>query len=144
MNFKDYLTEHLTISEATGLIPVVVYAGRFQPFHINHYETYKNLVNEFGAATYFMTLKDVDGLLKQYAFVSVENYNIVGVGNSIAEARNNYYTVLKSNGILSKGDAAATTIKGNVERINYIEKKQEENIHKNAEKGCFVVFPSHK
>jgi len=79
------------------------------------------LVNEFGAATYFMTLKDVDGLLKQYAFVSVENYNIVGVGNSISEARNNYYTVLKSNGILSKADDVATAIKGTVERINFIE-----------------------
>jgi nicotinic acid mononucleotide adenylyltransferase len=28
---------------------VVIYAGRFQPFHINHYEAYKYLVNKFDA-----------------------------------------------------------------------------------------------
>ena len=70
-----------------------------------------------------MTLKDVDGLLKQYAFVSVENYNIVGVGNSISEARNNYYSALKSNGILSKGEQVSNEVTGKVDHQydNWIE-----------------------
>jgi len=28
---------------------VVVYAGRFQPFHKGHYKTYEYLVNKFGS-----------------------------------------------------------------------------------------------
>ena len=42
MNFKEYLRE------AKDNTFVVVYAGRFQPFHANHYETYQNLVKVFG------------------------------------------------------------------------------------------------
>lgn len=48
MNFNEYLLEHVVIKEEKGYVPVVVYAGRFQPFHKNHYETYKNLQKEFG------------------------------------------------------------------------------------------------
>jgi len=34
---------------------VVVYSGRFQPFHNNHYKTYKDLVNKFGDNVYIAT-----------------------------------------------------------------------------------------
>ena len=43
-------------------------------------------------------LKDSAGLVKKYAFVSVENYQIVSVGDSVAEAEKAYYALLKDNG----------------------------------------------
>lgn len=81
------------------------------------------LVNEYGTATYFMTLKDADGLLKQYAFVSVENYNIVGVGNSIEEAKLNYYDALKNNNKIDNTKVDVKTVTGELERINYVDGK---------------------
>ena len=40
------------------------------------------IINLDGQATYFMTLKDNAGLIKQYAFVSVSNYTNVGTGET--------------------------------------------------------------
>ena len=34
--------------------PVVVYPGRFQPFHVGHYSVYKNLVDKYGADNVFI------------------------------------------------------------------------------------------
>ena len=39
---KEVLTENIDKK-------VVVYSGRFQPFHKGHYATYMNLVNHFGS-----------------------------------------------------------------------------------------------
>ena len=36
------------IIESTQLRPVVIYGGKFQPFHKGHYEIYEKLVKEFG------------------------------------------------------------------------------------------------
>ena len=39
----------MKLSEALGATkPVVIYSGRFQPFGVHHFKTYKNLVNKFG------------------------------------------------------------------------------------------------
>lgn len=54
------------------------------------------LINVNNKPTYFTPLKDGEGLIKQYAMVNVENYNIVGVGNNIEETYNNYVTALNN------------------------------------------------
>ncbi|MEG2813196.1 MAG: hypothetical protein RSA79_01215, partial [Oscillospiraceae bacterium] len=48
------------------------------------------ILNVFDKPTYFMTLKDNAKLVKKYAFVSIKNYNIVGVGDTITEAKADY------------------------------------------------------
>ena len=60
--------------------------------------TFPILINAGGQPTYFMSLKDSAGLVKKYAFVSVENYQIVSVGDSVAEAEKEYYQLLEENG----------------------------------------------
>lgn len=52
------------------------------------------LLNVFETPTYFMTLQDSAGLIKRYAFVSVTNYQIVGLSSTISEARADYYKKL--------------------------------------------------
>jgi hypothetical protein len=45
MNFSDYTK---LILEGKQEDAFVVYSGKFQPFHINHYKTYQYLVERFG------------------------------------------------------------------------------------------------
>ncbi|MBQ3101075.1 MAG: CvpA family protein, partial [Clostridia bacterium] len=44
--------------------------------------------------TYFISLKDNAGLVKAYAFVSVADYQIVGVADKIEDAKNEYLRML--------------------------------------------------
>lgn len=44
--------------------------------------------------TYFLTLKGDDGLVKMFAFVSLRNYDTVGVGRSVSSALRDYQNAL--------------------------------------------------
>lgn len=48
------------IHEAENLRPVVIYGGKFQPFHSGHYEIYEKLVNEFGKNNVFISTSDIN------------------------------------------------------------------------------------
>lgn len=54
-----------------------------------------------------MALKDRSLLIKQYAFVSVENYSIVGTGETIDLALRDYQLGLKNSGISTGGSTTA-------------------------------------
>lgn len=60
------------------------------------------LYNVSGMPTYFTTLKDKAGLVKMVAFVSVENYEVVGVGDNVQSALRTYRRA-----VASKGNAVA-------------------------------------
>ena len=76
------------------------------------------ILNVDGVPSYFMTLKDAEGLIKQYAFVSVENYSIVGTGETIREANADYVQNLRSSGSsVSVGTGELQTKSGLVDRI---------------------------
>lgn len=78
------------------------------------------IVNLNGHPTYFMTLKDTEGLIKQYAYVSVEDYQTVGVGETVSEARLNYEKALRASpGNQSVGNTSQDqqTLTGAVQRI---------------------------
>ncbi len=86
--------------------------------HLQYDASFPLILNVEGHPTYFMTLKDAEGLIKQYAFVSVENYSIVGTGETIRDASNDY---TKSLGNEGSGGAFAeedlTTQTGTIQRI---------------------------
>lgn len=52
--------------------------------------TFPILVNVEDVPSYFLSLKDHEGLVKMYAYVSVKDYHIVGVGDTIEAARGEY------------------------------------------------------
>lgn len=79
--------EYSAMSSAEGKVTDLKYTA-----------TFPILINAGGQPTYFMSLKDSAGLVKKYAFVSVENYQIVSVGDSVAEAEKEYYQLLEENG----------------------------------------------
>ncbi len=57
------------------------------------------LLNTGGQPTYFMALKDASQLVKMYAMVNVQQYNIVATGDSVSECVENYVQLLADNGI---------------------------------------------
>ena len=63
---------------------------------MNYESTFPILLNIAERPTYFMSLKDSAGLVKMYAFVDVEQYQIVGTGQSVEDAILNYENELES------------------------------------------------
>ena len=61
--------------------------------------TFPILVNVENVPTYFISLKDNAGLVKMYAFVSVSNYQIVGISDTLSGAMDDYKRLLAANGI---------------------------------------------
>lgn len=57
------------------------------------------LLNISGQPTYFMSLKDADSLVKRYAMVNVQNYQVAVTGPTIAECMKVYVEKLKQNNI---------------------------------------------
>lgn len=64
--------------------------------HLKYTATFPLLLNVSDRPTYFMSLKDGAGLVKMYAFVDVSQYQIVGTGETVEEARSDYMSKLKS------------------------------------------------
>ncbi len=92
--------------------------GKVQQY--GYYSSFPLIINFEGTPTYFMTLKDIDGLIKQYAYVSVKDFLVVGVGESMQDAKLDYEKALRQN----PGSSTVTdtntleTAKGTVYRIN--------------------------
>ncbi len=81
----------------------------------NYDASFPILVNVADQPTYFLSLKDDAGLIKQYAFVSVEQYQIVGVGDSVKDAQDSYVQQLKANG--QTQESASNEVTGNILQI---------------------------
>ncbi len=82
------------ISGATEYAAQQSAQGKVQNLH--YAASFPLITNVDGQPTYFMTLKDNAGLIKQYAFVSVTDYTSVGTGETIGSAMSNYQSVLKN------------------------------------------------
>jgi hypothetical protein len=70
--------------------------------------------------TYVMTLKDAGGLVKMFAMVSISDYTIVGVGNTMRETLMSYKNVynMADNRINPESVSAKKTIESIVTRIS--------------------------
>lgn len=76
--------------------------------------TFPILINVSNYPTYFLSLKDEAGLIKQYAFVSVENYQIVGVGDSISAAQDSYVKQMQSSGANAANTSETIEVSGTI------------------------------
>ena len=81
--------------------------------------TFPIMYNVSGVPTYFTTLKDNAGLVKLMAFVSVENYSLVGIGENVQAALQAYRRVVNSRGnaIVPNGAVERYEAQGVVERL---------------------------
>ncbi len=67
---------------------------------LGYRSTFPVLLNVSSVPTYFVSLKDQEGLVKMYSFVAVSNYAAVGVGVSVADAQREYMAKLKEVGMI--------------------------------------------
>lgn len=102
--------EHSAMSAAEGEVQEKGYRASFP-----------SLINVSGTPTYIMVLKDAGGLVKLYAMVNVEQYNIVATATSQTKVFEEYKTLLASDGKLEteENDLKEDTI--TVQSVEYID-----------------------
>ena len=81
-------TESSAMSSAEGQVQNLKYQA-----------TFPLLLNIAGEPTYFVALKDDAGLVKKYAMVNVQKYQIVAIGDSVSQCQENYNELLLKNGV---------------------------------------------
>jgi hypothetical protein len=106
------------ISGATEYAAQQSAQGKVQNMHYT--ASFPLITNVDGRPTYFMTLKDNAGLIKQYAFVSVTDYTSVGTGETIGSAISNYQSIMKNTSGSSSIDTGSQqeNLQGTIERIS--------------------------
>ena len=84
---------------------------------LGYKSTFPLLLNISSQPTYFMALKDGAGLVKAYAMVNVQQYQIVATGPTVAACEKNYLDLLTQHGIISKEAAEQYSESGTVAEI---------------------------
>lgn len=84
-------------------------SAQSQVQQMNYKATFPLLLNIADQPTYFMALKGNDGLVKMYAMVNVEQYDIVSTGSTVADCETNYRQTLANRGLIGAGDATVDT-----------------------------------
>ncbi len=86
----------------------------------NYQATFPVMYNILGTPTYVSSLKDKAGLVKMVAFISVEDFSILGLGENKDEALRNYREALssKGNNIKIENDTTSEEIEGTILRIS--------------------------
>lgn len=115
VNLRTKETKFYTIPGATELAAMDSARGQVQ--HLNYSATFPLLLNISDRPTYFVSLKDAAGLVKMYAFVDVAQYQIVGTGASIDEARKNYHQALKLEDVSEEVQKEQLKLSGTIDRI---------------------------
>jgi hypothetical protein len=83
--------------------------------HLRYVATFPLLLNVHGQPTYFMAMKDNSNLVKQFAMVNVEQYTIVGTGETLRETEEDYIRKLYAAGVTTP--AYGVNVTGTVEDI---------------------------
>ncbi len=97
MNMRTKDANFYEVSGAKEYSAMASAQGEVQDY--KYQATFPILLNISGEPTYFMSLKDSDSLVKRYAMVNVQNYQVVSTGATIAECTKDYVDTLKMNNI---------------------------------------------
>lgn len=97
MNQRTMETRFYEVEGATEASAMSSAEGQVQNLHYT--ATFPLLLNISGEPTYFIALKDDAGLVKKYAMVNVQKYQIVAIGDTVSECEENYTTLMYENGI---------------------------------------------
>lgn len=85
--------------------------------HLRYKATDPLILNIADKPTYFVSLKDQANLVKSYGFISLENYSIVGIGDTVNSAQEDYLNKLQTSGNLQGNQLEKQEIKGTVQDI---------------------------
>lgn len=98
VNQRTKETKFYNVSGATE--SSAMQSAQSQVQQMDYVATFPLLLNIADQPTYFMSLKGYDGLVKMYAMVNVESYQIVETGKTVAECEQNYRKALANNGLI--------------------------------------------
>ena len=110
----------------------------------NYQATFPVMYNILGTPTYVSALKDKAGLVKMVAFISVEDFAVLGLGETKDEALMNYREVLSSEGnnISIENDTTKISIEGSVTRISPDVKNGNTNYYLTLDTNNNIIFVS--
>lgn len=115
MNQRTKETKYYQISGAKEISAMRSAEGQVQ--HLGYLATFPLLLNVGGEPSYFLALKDDSGLVKKYAMVNIEKYQIVAIGDSISECDKNYKVLMTDNGITTTPIKEEAGYSGVVENV---------------------------
>ncbi len=95
VNMRTKEARHYIVSGATEYSAMSSAEGQVQ--HLSYVATFPILLNIGNQPTYFISLKDNAGLVKKFAYVNVERYQLVAIGDTLNEAYNEYLKSLSEN-----------------------------------------------
>lgn len=96
-NQRTMETKYYKVEGATEASAMSSAEGQVQ--NLKYKATFPLLLNISDEPTYFIALKDDAGLVKKYAMVNVQKYQIVAIGDSVSQCEENYLELIKSNGV---------------------------------------------
>lgn len=96
-NQRTMETRYYEVEGATEAAAMSSAEGQVQ--NLQYKATFPLLLNISDEPTYLLSLKDSAGLVKKYAMVNVQQYQIVAIGDSIGQCEDNYLELLLGNGI---------------------------------------------
>lgn len=97
INQRTMETKFYEVEGATEESAMSSAEGQVQ--HLKYKATFPLLLNISGEPTYFMALKDDAGLVKKYAMVNVQKYQIVAIGDTVSACKEDYTALMYENGI---------------------------------------------
>ena len=84
-------------------------SAQSQVQQMRYQATFPLLLNIANQPTYFMALKGEDGLVKMFAMVNVQQYDIVSTGSTVGECETNYRQTLAHRGLVGAGQQTAVS-----------------------------------
>lgn len=112
INSRTKETKYYQISGAKETSAMSSAEGQVQ--HLSYEATFPILLNIANEPTYFLSLKDNAGLVKKYAMVNIEKYQIVAIGDTVAECERAYRSLMEGNGIETADISKAQKITGTI------------------------------
>ncbi len=116
-NQRTMETKYYEVEGATETSAMSSAEGQVQ--NLKYTATFPLLLNISGEPTYFIALKDDAGLVKKYAMVNVQKYQIVAIGDSVSQCQENYLDLMASNGIRGEeeGGTDVLSVTGRIAKI---------------------------
>ena len=118
MNQRTMATKYYEVEGAIEDSAMNSAEGQVQ--NLGYRAAFPLLLNVADEPTYFLALKDQAGLVKKYAMVNVQKYQLVAIGDTIKACEENYRALLLENGIISEEDVIVEEIQPIVPEVEVL------------------------
>ena len=117
MNQRTMETKYYAVEGATESSAMDSAEGQVQ--NLKYHATFPLLLNMSGEPTYFIALKDDAGLVKKYAMVNVQKYQLVAIGDTVAQCEEQYNKMLLTDGVIEEEEDTreVQTVTGKITKI---------------------------